>query len=94
LAGGKQHSEDKTMKAIRTKYIGPSNVKGSRLSATTGERGQRLIMSWPSELNSGEAHARGARALADKMGWKTELIGGGFPDGTMVWVFKTSPDIA
>ena len=82
------------MKAIRTKYIGPSNVKGSRLSATTGEKGQRIIMNWPSELNPGDAHAKGARALADKMKWAGELIGGGFPDGSMVWCFADSPDRA
>ncbi len=82
------------MKAIRTKYIGPSNVKGSRLTATTGETGQRIIMSWPSELNSSAAHAKGARALADKFGWTSKLIGGGFPDGTMVWVFVNSSDRA
>ena len=36
------------------------------------------------------AHGRLARRLCDKMGWKGELIGGGFPDGTMVWVFAQS----
>lgn len=82
------------MKAIRTKYIGPSNVKGSRLSATTGETGQRIIMTWDDALNSSDMHAKGARALADKFGWQGELIGGGFPDGTMVWVFANSPDRA
>lgn len=77
------------MKAIRTKYIPATNTKGSRISATTGEKGQRIIMSYD---HSGKEHERAARALADKMGRKCDLIGGGFPDGTMVWVFADSPD--
>jgi hypothetical protein len=36
-------------------------------------------MRWPSELTSSQAHAKGARTLADKFGWKGQLIGAGFP---------------
>jgi hypothetical protein len=82
------------MKAIRTKYIGPSNVKGSRITATSGERSQRIIMSYPSELNSSAAHAKAARTLCDKMNWNGAMIGDGFPDGSMVWVFADSHDRA
>jgi hypothetical protein len=82
------------MKAIKTKYLCATNFRGSRLSVTTGEPGQRIVMGWPDELNSSKAHAKGARALADKMGWQGKLIGGGFPDGTMVWVFDNSFDVA
>ena len=82
------------MKAIRTKYYGPGNVRGSRIKATSGEHGQTVIQSYDDSLNSSQAHAKVARALCDKMGWKGELIGGGFPDGTMVWVFAQSMDRA
>lgn len=81
------------MKVIRTKYIGPTSVKGSRVSASTGETGQRIILDWPYELNPTKAHAKAARALCTKLGWdgpNYELVGGGFPDGTMVWVFTCS----
>ena len=72
------------MKAIRTKYYGAGNVRGARIIAATGERGH------PHELNSDKAHAKAARQLADKFNWRGELIGGSFPDGTMVWVFADS----
>jgi hypothetical protein len=88
------------MKAIRTKHHGPTDTKPARLSATTGERGQTIIFSRhkiPDKYDSGMGnglHAYAARQLADKYGWNGELIGGGFPDGTMVWVFAESMDRA
>lgn len=86
------------MKAIRTRYIGPSNTKPSRIVAESGERGQRIMASYASVEDTGgrhdAAHGRMARRLCDKMGWKGELIGGGFPDGSMVWVFADSQDRA
>jgi hypothetical protein len=82
------------MKAIRTKYHGPGNVRGSRFSATSGEQGQKIFMAYDYALNSEKNHAKAARQLADKFNWKSDLIGGGFPDGTMVWVFADSMDRA
>ena len=85
------------MKAIRTYYIGASNTKPSRIVATTGEKGQRIIASYCSLEDTGSftmAYGQMARRLCDKMGWKGELIGGGFPDGTRVWVFADSMDRA
>ena len=82
------------MKAIRTKYIGPSDRKGSRVSATTGEKGQRVVLTWDNARNASDMHAVAARTLADKYQWQGKLIGGGFPDGTMAWVFADSPDVA
>lgn len=86
------------MKAIRTKYHGATNTKPARLSATTGEAGQRIMISRhavPDAFDTGMGnglHAYVARQLADKFGWNKQLIGGGFPDGTMVWVFADSND--
>ena len=76
------------MKAIRTRYHGPSNVKGSRISATDGERypGHTLVMSYDAALNSDDMHRKAAYACRDKMGWKGELTGGGFQND-MYWVF-------
>lgn len=80
------------MKAIRTQYHGPTDRRGSRISATSGEKGQRVYLSdWGSLTTSG-GHAMAAKRLCEKMGWPTDLIGGGFPDGSMVWVFAKSPD--
>lgn len=74
------------MKAIRTRYHGPSNVKGSRISATDGDR-NKIVQSYDSALNSEDAHRKAAYALRDKMKWKGELIGGGFQND-MYWVFQ------
>ena len=88
------------MKAIRTTYHGATDHKPSRISATTGEAGQRIIISRdsvPSEFDTGignGAHGYAARKLCEKMGWTKPLIGGGFPDGSMVWVFENSLDRA
>lgn len=68
------------MQAIVTKYHGPSNVKGSRYSATNPD-GKRVILSTDYSLSSERNHIRAAVALRDKMGWKGELIGGATKDG-------------
>ena len=80
------------MKAIATKYIGPSSVRGSRCKASDGRNA--VTMPWDSALDSSAMHAKAARALCDKMNWTGALIGGGFEDGSMVWVFEDSPDRA
>ena len=77
------------MKAIVTKFHGPTDFKGSRYSATAEGVG-RVILQTDFALNSDENHERVARALADKYGWLkdgTRLVGGGMPDGRMAWVF-------
>ena len=80
------------MKAITTKYIGPSNVKGSRISASDGD-GNRAIVSYDCALNSDENHAKAAETLLKKMSWDGEMVGGWTKDG-MAWVFvKGAPRI-
>jgi len=74
------------MKAITTKYHGPSNVKGSRYSAFDGDN--RVILSADDSLNSDENHQRAALALMEKLNWTGQLIGGHTKDG-MVWVFDS-----
>jgi hypothetical protein len=74
------------MKSIITKYHGPTDFKGSRISASDGD-GNRVFISYPSELRSEEAHANAVKALCKKMSWTGEIYGGDHPDG-MVWVFR------
>lgn len=63
------------MDSIRTKYIGPTNYRGSRVVAATGDvrpstgRPDRLVMSWRDDLDSEGNHKRAAEALARKLGW-------------------------
>ena len=78
------------MKAIETKYHGPGNVKGSRISASDCD-GNRIIMSYASENTSEENHRDAALALIHKMGWDKSkgykgIIGGSLKN-SMVWVF-------
>ena len=72
------------MKAIKTKYHGPGNVKGSRISATD-EDGNRVVLSYRDELNSEQNHRRAAKQLCEKMKWRGTYYGGHLRD-CMVWV--------
>lgn len=63
--------------AIVTKYLGPSNVRGSRVKATA-EAGS-ITLSWDHSLNADGNHLRAAQALRDKFGWKGILVAGGLP---------------
>jgi hypothetical protein len=74
------------MKAIVTKYHGPSNVRGSRYSATA-EGGNRVIVSADDRIGNEENHAAAALALCNKLAWRGELVSGGLPDGHTVFVF-------
>jgi hypothetical protein len=73
------------MKAIFTKYHGPGNVRGSRISASD-EDGNRVVIPYRHDLNSEEAHLAAAQALCDKMHWTGTLIGGSHKKG-YVFVF-------
>ena len=74
------------MKAITTKFHGPSNVKGRRYSATDSD-GNRVILSTDFALDSEGNHDRAALALCQKMGWtKHKLIRVGTKNGN-VYVF-------
>jgi hypothetical protein len=73
------------MKAIVTKYHGPTNFKGSRISASDSD-GNRVSISYPHELSGEAVHRKAAEALCQKMGWTGELIAGGLKSG-YVFVF-------
>jgi hypothetical protein len=68
------------MKAIETKFVGPSNVKGSRYIASDSD-GNRVILGADYEIRQDLNHRKAAEALRDKMGWKGELVGGGTKTG-------------
>lgn len=69
------------MKAITTRFYGPSNVKGSRYAAFDSD-GNKVILSTDFALNSEGNHDRAALALCRKMGWTAHnLMRGGTKDG-------------
>ena len=76
------------MKAITTKYHGPTDRRGSRFIADDGD-GHRVTVSYDHALNSEQNHARACQALKDKMKWEGDMVGGGTKDG-MVWAFLES----
>lgn len=77
------------MQAIHTKYIGPTNVRGSRIKATCSAGS--LTIDYPHELSGQAVHRKAAEALAVKLGWTGErygsLLGGCLPDGSYCFVF-------
>ena len=74
--------------AIITKYIGPTDLRGSRVKATA-EAGS-ITLAWDDALNSEENHVAAARALAGKYGWDrlNDMTHGGTRDG---YVFVMVP---
>lgn len=59
------------MQGIETKYHGPTNYKGARISAQgTGARARRIYLPYAYELNQYENHARAANHYAIMSGWK------------------------
>ena len=64
--------------AIVTKYIGPSNVRGSRIKASAAAGS--VTLHYDSSLNTEDNHAKAAKALADKYEWSGAWYQGGMPD--------------
>lgn len=72
------------MQAIQTKYLGPTNVRGSRVKAIA-EAGS-VTLSWNHSLNADGNHKAAAEALANKFGWHGKWFSGWLPDNGMVFV--------
>lgn len=66
--------------SITTKYSGPTNSKGSRVSAVSSG-GLRLSLSWDDALNSEENHTLAAISLANKYEWPGKWAAGCTKDG-------------
>lgn len=80
------------MQAIQTKYHGPSNTRGSYVTAKCSAGSLRF--GWDDALNSDDNHRAAARALIVKLHWHRTHDGGdrpvwytgGLDDGSMVHV--------
>ncbi len=70
----------RSYQAIVTKYIGPSNTKGSRIKARAAAGS--LTVHLDSALNIENNHAKAAEALANKYKWRGNWFMGGMPDDT------------
>lgn len=76
------------VKAILTRYLGPTNFKGSRCVATA-EGGHRVSLEWDDALNPVENHQAAAKALCAKVDWHGRLVTGGL-EKAYVHVFTES----
>ena len=74
------------MQAIQTRYFGPTNYRGSRIKATAAAGS--VTISYPHELSGQACHRKAAQALAEKFGWKGELLGGQLANGDYAFVFN------
>lgn len=64
--------------AIRTKFFGPTNSKGSRIQAKCAAK--TIYVNWDYSMNQDDNHAKAAKILADQLGWSTfgDYVGGDF----------------
>lgn len=73
------------MKAIQTKFIGPSETRGARVKAWI--ENIPVILPWDHALEVVDNHGAAARKLAELLRWSGRLVGGTLPDESMAWVF-------
>ncbi len=74
------------MVAIHTKYLGPTNVRGSRYKAYTTHDRKTKTLGVSDNLSSEENHRQVAIAYCKMMNWGGKLISGGTDEG-YVFVF-------
>ena len=72
--------------SIETRYVGPTNHRGSRIIATT-PGGHKLTHAWNYEFNIEANHYAAAEALRAKLDWPSIKAGGSTAKG---YAFMTS----
>jgi hypothetical protein len=69
---------------IVTKFLGPTNFRGSRVKASA-EAGS-ITLSWDYRKNIDDNHVAAARALAEKLEWAGHWRGGALPGSSYAFV--------
>lgn len=72
------------MRAIRTKYLGPTNNRPSRIKVIDegwGDRSRSIVVPWDHALDVNENHKWAARVALLKWEWYGRWVGGGLRDG-------------
>lgn len=78
----------KHARAILTRYLGPTDTRGSRVKATAGG-GSSVMVPWDHSLNADDNHAAAAAALAAKLwGGNCQLTGGCCRDGGFAFTVR------
>ena len=80
------------MQSITTKYLGPSNTRGAKIKASSASGISVMVPYDHSAPSDVENHGQAAQALAKKLGWTGEMIGGSTKDG-FVFVFDSGHKI-
>lgn len=75
------------MQAIITKYHGPTNTKGERITARADAG--RVCIPYPYELSGEDVHKAAAEKLRERLGWHGTLAGGSIPGGGYAFVLVT-----
>ncbi len=72
------------MQYIKTKYLGPTNFRGSRVKASASWCPTTITISWADADNSDDNHrAAAAKMLVQKLGWHGCWVEGGGVDGNV-----------
>ena len=76
------------MIAIQTKYLGPTNTRGSRIKAWTNS-GFNAVVSYPYQLSYEKCHFEAVKALVKKhnLDWNLENMRFGGTDDGYVFCF-------
>ena len=82
--------ENKKMIAIQTKYLGPTNSKGARITASA--KSFKVTIPYPYEHDGVTCHFKAVKALIDKnkLEWPTENMRYGDIDHGYVFCFDAS----
>lgn len=75
------------MQAIKTKWLAPTNYRGSRIVASA-EAG-KVTVQWDYSLNVDENHRAAAGALATKLQWAGDWMGAATPNSGYAFVNTT-----
>jgi hypothetical protein len=79
------------MKAIQTRFIGPTNTKGARIQAWVYGM-KPVVVPYDYEVNAEENHRAAAVAFTINTGWELQpyesLHMGALPNGDYAHVFK------
>jgi len=81
-----------THQSIETRYVGPTNNRGSRVIASTPS-GMRFTWAWDYSLGIEGNHHGAAKALQGMMQWP-EIKAGGSTKAGFVWLTSTLNDTA
>jgi hypothetical protein len=70
--------------AIQTKFLGPTNSRGSRVKAFAAAGS--VTIAWNHRINSEQNHRAAAEMFANRMNWSGTWSAGTLPSGDMVFV--------